>query len=290
MRWIANRYLLKLAFVIFGIAWFATTTPARTGDDDYDGIDDVLEDQLAEEFLPELRSHEDEGCGYPGSRPVLFRLRHPSVDEVPDTNYVVINYIRLFSDDCGVNSHQGDNEAFAVFLKKVNGDWMFSSVSAAGHANTPCEAQSEGDEPIVWFTKNKHAPFADLGECDSNVFCADDHCDWDGPSYSHTLVNVGEPSYWLFNDLGELVGDWDGEYVWNDYNDFLGAGDIRAGLFLALFSRKNLTPPPGLNSCLSGCQGEMKQCIMQNPFMECLEAQDACNYSCYLDYHWDNYQ
>lgn len=279
----------RSAISLAGILVLSVTSPFGSSDGDGDGIDDDVEAQLAADFLPEIRYHEDESCSAPGSRPILFRLRYASKNGIENTNFIAINYVRLYSADCAPIAHDGDNEAFLVFLELVNGNWTFASLAATAHSGAwPVEVSTASFDPLLWVGKDKHGGFAEISECESNIgFLVDDHCDWDGPTYSHTLHNVGEPSDWLLNSLAEIDSEWDEDYIWNDQDEqFLDAGDIRASLFTSNFI--HLTPVPGLQACLTTCQAESKQCLMQNPLEYCLAVKDNCDYSCYVGYaRWD---
>lgn len=100
-----QKIALAIATLLAAIATLASSTARATvlEDADQDGIDDGLEAELAARFLPELRYHEDENpfCRYPLSHPTLFRVRHPYFQGQVYTNWIAINYVRLYSSDCG---------------------------------------------------------------------------------------------------------------------------------------------------------------------------------------------
>ncbi len=278
-----RRWSFALAFLVLALAGAGAPTASVTNDNDYDGIDDGFEAQLAAQFLPEIRYDWWEDCDTPDTRPVLFRLRHPSVNGVVDTNYIAINYVRLYNLDCGGHSsHWGDNEPFLVFLKLVNGTWTFSTISATNHAGTIFEEPTASFDPILWVSRSKHANYAELSKCDGGI----DHCSWDGPTYSHTLYNVGEPTARLTNHLGDVYWAWNDQYAWND-PQFLDAGHIETYLYTSPFMHR--TVPPALHACLVSCDEQFRQCRRAGtPMEQCLDEQTLCQNYCYYENRtWD---
>lgn len=278
-----------LAVPVLLLAFPAAGTPvASLNDNDYDGIDDGLEQQLAEQFLPQIRYNWHEACDdVPSPRPILYRLRHGSANGVIEPDYIVINYVRLYDWDCGVPAwpgHRGDNEPFLVFLRRVNGNWTFSTMSAMNHGGTPYENPSYSFEPVLWVSKNKHANYAELSKCDGNGGV--DYCSADGPTYAHTLYNVGEPNARLITILDAVYAGWWNDAVWND-SSFLDGGNIESQLYTSGFI--HMTAPSARHQCLVTCQQQELQCNKQNQDFEYCAAQKSfCESGCYAEHPgWD---
>src|SRR4051794_36283714 len=81
--------------------------PSQIIDNDGDGLDDALELQLANDYMPFVSAAPDDGCARDG---FLVRVRpHPQ-----DPAKILIVYDHLYESDCGLNGHTGDDEVFGV--------------------------------------------------------------------------------------------------------------------------------------------------------------------------------
>src|SRR5262245_34890226 len=87
----------------------ADASTVASVDDDHDGLDDALEQQLASDYVPYISL--DPGDGGPLSGLVARVRRHPD-----DPSKILIVYSHLFQRDCGLNGHVGDNEAFGIAI------------------------------------------------------------------------------------------------------------------------------------------------------------------------------
>jgi hypothetical protein len=280
---------LAAATVTLVVTSRAPGTLVAFSDNDFDGIDDNHEMELAQRFFPEIRHHSFEVCQLPLPATYIFRARHPSYQGQVNTNFIAINYIRLFRYDCGPAGHDGDNEPFLVFLRWNGSDWQFDSVSATSHWGTACEVHTMSSAPLLWVGKDKHGIFADLGQCDSGAVC-NNHCTWNGPTTSYQLFNVGEPPShaWLLNLLGEVDGSFAGERVWDDENDkFFGAGHIAGQLYLGGYL--HLTKPPGaLEACGAQCEAQYQACVSGGGVpQDCWFEREACQEPCWWTSRWD---
>lgn len=102
---LTSRRTFRLLAVALLSTWVATTTKVSLGahfsDADDDGIDDGYEQELAERFLPTINYSNSEPCDGPAwPAPILFRVRHPSVYGDIKQNYILINYVRMYNEDC----------------------------------------------------------------------------------------------------------------------------------------------------------------------------------------------
>ena len=214
-------------------------------DADNDGLDDSLEEVLAEEFLPLIYFTEEEQC--PGPGVILYHVRPfaPGVDTI-----VAVSYTLLFYDDCGGAAHKGDAESFCLTLFEDTScplGYRTHSIRTFAHQGVPlCEyvstvtvdrcdfGSSAGD--AVYVSQNKHALYNGLNVCNSpdRWFC-EDECERGLLMYNGSMIfpeagqswymfNVGEPDYPFIEDLSELNGgniDFSPLEVW-DYCHFCG--------------------------------------------------------------------
>src|SRR5688572_9263525 len=147
--------------------------PAQDGaqpaivDQDQDGIDDARELALARDYLPFISMSPVDECPRSG---LVVRVRpHPG-----DATLVHILYDLLFEKDCGITSHVGDDEVFAITIDPtVPPPAGILAMRAISHQGTICQRISEcgrcggltacetkpldgKDWPAVWPSRNKH--------------------------------------------------------------------------------------------------------------------------------------
>jgi hypothetical protein len=279
-----HRRVLALLSVII-LVTFLQRRAGADGDADGDGIDDALEAQLAEQFFPTLHYSWGEMCASPDPIRVLFRVHNLVYNGVPNTDRIAIDYVILYSEDCGAEGHSGDNEAFQVLVVKNGDNWYFSNIAAVAHQDTANETSSLGWSDVLWVSENKHGNYASLSSCGDGVWNFDD-CEENGPGRSHILYNVGEPDAHLLNNLGDINSNWDGEHVWDD-GQFLDAGYIRNQLFIASFPLDSV--PPESQQCYSACDDDYDYCFANNQANpdQCEWARYYCYNNCQNAYQWD---
>src|SRR5262245_39962864 len=151
--------------------------PPAAVDNDQDGLDDAVEQQLAEQYLPYVSLAPDDGCPLDG---FLVRVRpHPK-----DATKVLIVYDHLLQRDCGLGGHVGDDEVFGVAIDPARAapDGILA-IKTASHQGTICERDSEcstcGDNrtqcdraldggamwPVLFASKDKHGQYATKSAC-----------------------------------------------------------------------------------------------------------------------------
>jgi hypothetical protein len=276
---------------------------AQSGDQDGDGIDDQVEFQLASQFFPTVHWHTNEACPGPVNSaefqyPALFRLRYLAFQGVVNTNYIGINYVRLFDQDCGPESHNGDNESFVVVIRFENGSWRFDSISATAHWGTACDLKTVSPNNELWIGGNKHGNYVYLPFCQNDYpvqFC-NNECDATGPARSVTLFNVGEPWAPLIDNLGTIYSNWfyspptQSATVWNS-GRFFDAGVITDQLYLSGYGLAS--HPPEINACYQSCTDQYNECLANPPngcdggTGCCTIIYSDCNHGCENFYSWD---
>jgi hypothetical protein len=215
-------------------------------DADGDGLDDAVEAQIAESYLPYLGVTEDDGCPLGG---IVYRVRpHPT-----NAALILIVYDHLFQKDCGLTGHVGDNEAFGITVDpKKPPPAGILSMRAIGHQNTLCEkvtecgvcpgeaacdtAQYKGAAwPVVYSSKDKHAGYVQMDQCSLFTSCFDS-CSLPATPATPPMVNAGEPNAHLTEDLTDdgfitAANGWTEMSLfhynpWDPTTDFGSAGNV----------------------------------------------------------------
>ncbi len=216
---------------------------------DADGLDDAFEEHVARAYLPFLALHEDDECPLGG---LVVRVRpHPA-----DGKFVFILYDHLFSQDCGLTNHVGDNEVFGATidpskpapegiraLKAISHQSAFpcerTTVCGACDGLAACEtAERDGAQfPVVFSSKNKHATYVERGAC--GLGSCLDVCGDPGTADVPPIVNAGEPDFPLIGDLTsegfiQTEDGWDEALLhvdpWDPAPDFGSAGNVAGDL------------------------------------------------------------
>ena len=229
------------------------TTPIV--DDDLDGLDDALELELANDYLPFIALSPDDGCTRSG---LLVRVRpHPA-----DATKILIAYDHLFETDCGLNGHTGDNEMFGVAIDPaLPPPAGILAIKTASHQNTICERVTEcttcsndprkqcdraaiGNAmyPVIYASKDKHGQYATKSSC--GLGSCFDQCDANPIAHRPPIANAGEPGHPLVSDLTAqgfitAANGWTKAELMNldpwGAEDFGGAGNIADDLIDPVF-------------------------------------------------------
>jgi hypothetical protein len=184
------------------------TTPVV--DHDGDGLDDALELELANAYLPYISLAPDDGCTRDG---LVVRVRpHPA-----DPTKISIFYDHLFETDCGLNGHTGDDEMFGITIDPdIPPPAGILAIKTASHQNTPCERVTEcttcggGNAcdmaaingvmyPVLYASKDKHGQYATKSACGFGT-CFDS-CTLNPTAAHPAIVNAGEPGHPLVSNL-----------------------------------------------------------------------------------------
>lgn len=228
---------------------------------DADGLDDALEQALAEAYFPYLSLAPDDACPLAG---IVFRLRpHPL-----DAAMLHVLYDVLYELDCGAGGHAGDDEVFALTVDPGRaGPGGILAMRAISHQGTPCESVTDcgcaigglspcttaptlGDDwPVVFSSRDKHGSYLDESTCDGACFFTN-QCELAAAPTVPPMVNAGEPGAPLTSDL-TAAGLITAANGWTDLSlfgfdpwgpsDFGGAGNVAGDLVDPAFE----TPVPG---------------------------------------------
>ncbi|WP_370561405.1 hypothetical protein [Edaphobacter albus] len=209
--------------VFAGILWCAAgglvvaqaAKPAAAADSDHDGLSNVLEGELLDQFQPRwMISRED--CSV---KPARFApgLAVPTVVSDDGTVYgqafplrkdeLELHFYHLWRKDCGQMGHALDAEHVAVLLRRESGSegrskWRAMYWYAAAHEDTVCDAsqitrastlEAEDQGATVWISSGKHGSFLNEELCTHG--CGGDHCADMDKMKTEDVVNLGE---WLY--------------------------------------------------------------------------------------------
>ena len=189
----------------------------HTVDSDHDGLTDIIENQLLQQFTPQFMISGDDCSKRPAqftafqSTPVveadngtIYGQAFPH-SESPD-HQVELHYYHLWRRDCGEIGHDLDAEHVSVLLSR-NADagdqdhWKALYWYAAAHEDTVCDASqitranvlnAEFSGPKIWISRGKHASF--LNETICTHGCGGDRCSAMEPLLIPAVVNIGELS------------------------------------------------------------------------------------------------
>ena len=217
-----------------GHALYAQVGAGRPAlDSDHDGVSDLDEQALLEQFAPRWMTGRQDCSGMPAEfRPDILT---PSVLEEDGTIYgqvfparssttrapvAEIHFYHLWRRDCGEHGHALDAEHVAVLVKASSGDLKTASWSAlywyaAAHENTVCDVSqitrartlgAEDHGATIWVSPGKHASYLSAGLCRRG--CGADRCEQMVPLKTGKLINLGEPGAPMNGSLFIASRNW----------------------------------------------------------------------------------
>jgi hypothetical protein len=219
-------------------------------DRDLDGLDDALELDLAKRYLPFLSLSPKDGCPRGG---LVVRVS----PHAKDAKLLHVVYDWLYEQDCGLNGHTGDDEAFATTIDPARPppDGLVALI-AISHQGTPCERTSQCGQcmgqtacetltqggkawPALWPSRDKHGSYVNRSKACTTLTTCFDTCE-DNPSPAMpAIVNVGEPTHPMVHDLTDegfitAANGWTKLELfhfdpWGN-KDFGGAGNVTGDL------------------------------------------------------------
>lgn len=183
---------------------------AEEVDSDRDGLSDVLEMRLIEQFRPVWMISASDCSNVPAR--FAPEAAVPRVSAEDGTIYaqarpvgagnVEVHYFHLWRRDCGEMGHALDTEHVAVLLHADGAAWKATTWYAAAHEDTVCDAgQVTRASTIgavehgarVWVSAGKHASY--LAERLCNYGCGGDRCEHMRELPVGELINLGEPKF-----------------------------------------------------------------------------------------------
>lgn len=190
-------------------------------DTDGDGLDDVLEQKLLEQFAPRFHVATGDCDGVPsefvaGLPEPKWKARNGTIygQVSPAPGGVEIHYYHLWAQDCGgsATSHALDAESVAVRVIRAEDGWQATHWFASAHEDTLCDVSNavakSGDSGVdVWISRDKHASFLSAELC-ARSGCGKDRCDLSEVLAVRKIVNLGEPDAWMNG------AEWAGSSAW----------------------------------------------------------------------------
>jgi hypothetical protein len=208
-------------------------TLATPADTDADGLSDVLEQQLLDQFAPKFMVARNDCSGVPAefvrnlSVPTvqvedgtIYGQAFPAKAAAGPTQSIELHYYHLWRKDCGEHGHPLDTEHVAVLVEASQSDVMGASWKAvywyaAAHEQTVCDVSqisrastlgAEDKGAVVWISPGKHASYFDPRLC--NRGCGADRCEEMVPLHSGGVVNLGEPGHLMNASLFASSSAW----------------------------------------------------------------------------------
>jgi hypothetical protein len=181
-------------------------------DSDHDGLSDVQEQALLEQFKPRFMISPKDCSARPAEfepsvpKPVVAAenstIYGQAFPRARHTNQIELHYYDLWRRDCGQRGHELDAEHVSALLERdADGNWKARYWYAAAHEDTLCDASqiaraktmdAETHGPTLWISSGKHAAFLRQAICSKG--CGADRCENEEKLSIGNLVNVGEPS------------------------------------------------------------------------------------------------
>ncbi|HMG86987.1 MAG TPA: hypothetical protein VK574_14740 [Terracidiphilus sp.] len=181
-------------------------------DSDHDGLSDVQEQALLEQFAPRFMISRDDCSTQPAEfepsvlKPVVAAenstIYGQAFPRAGHAEQIELHYYDLWRKDCGQRGHNLDAEHVSALLERDNaGTWMARYWYAAAHEDTLCDAsqitraktlKAESHGPELWISSGKHAAFLSQTICSRG--CGADRCGNEERLSISNLINVGEPS------------------------------------------------------------------------------------------------
>lgn len=200
---------------------FFLVLPLFAADVDRDGIDDVLEQQLLDQFAPRFHVQAGDCDGLPsefepGRAEPVSKARNGTVyGQVSRSGGgFEIHYYHLWTIDCGsATRHPLDAESVSVLVQPSgNGRWVATHWFASAHEDTLCDASNAMARRTsggvdVWISRDRHASFLTENLCAASG-CGKDRCDRSQVLQAATIVNIGEVDAWMNGALWAGSGAW----------------------------------------------------------------------------------
>jgi len=209
-------YLVGLLLCAATFLAAQTPKPQALPDSDRDGLPDVVELELLQQFEPQWRIGKQD-CSVKPAR-FAAEMKVPTVLADDGTIYgqaspyrghkdeVELHFYHLWRQDCGQMGHALDAEHVAVLVRREEGrdgdaSWKALYWYAAAHEDTVCDASqitrastldAEEKGATVWVSPGKHASFLTEELCQYG--CGGDRCAEMEKMKTAEVINLGELS------------------------------------------------------------------------------------------------
>lgn len=222
----SHRRLLQAAILIAALLTASPRTHAAAppvaspADTDHDGLNDLLEQTLLEQFAPAffVGSHDCSNlpAAFAPNTPAptvqqedgtIYGEAFPSRTSTPEAPEVELHYYHLWNRDCGEHGHPLDAEHVSVLLRASeptlqSAKWHALYWYAAAHENTVCDVSQIARASTlhavdrgakVWISPDKHASYLNETLCRGG--CGADRCESMTPLKAARIINLGEPAH-----------------------------------------------------------------------------------------------
>jgi hypothetical protein len=186
-------------------------------DSDKDGLSDVLEQRLLEQFAPVFMVGQKDCSGVPAEfeagvkaptvqaeNGTIYGQAFPAKSSTVDAPVVELHFYHLWRQDCGKHGHPLDTEHVAALVRRVWNEgaadrWKATYWYAAAHENTVCDVSqiarastlhAEEHGAKVWISPGKHASYLNETLCEHG--CGADRCEEMVTLPARKVINLGE--------------------------------------------------------------------------------------------------
>ena len=215
--------VLSAATCIFAVnislpAQQETAAPLFHTDTDHDGLSDLLENTLLQQFAPHFMVGQQDCSVRPAEflpglatpeiaheNGTIYGQVFPARSATDRTLLAEIHYYHLWRRDCGGHGHPLDTEHVAVLVRAsgthpASATWKAVYWYAAAHESTVCDVSqiarastlhAEDHGAMVWISPGKHASYLNETLCARG--CGADRCEKMIPLAASAVINLGEP-------------------------------------------------------------------------------------------------
>lgn len=221
-----------------------------SADNDQDGLEDALEQNLAESLFPTtIWFHSEEDCVFPQPELAIYRV----FPDPRQPNLISVVYDLVYREDCGspffgIDNHPGDVEGFAYSLvadSDCDLGWKIYAVKTTAHSGGPSNVEEQilnscDPVPALFVSLSKHATYLTIERCEQYLDPFQS-CEmgWAG---NFLLIHAGEEAYRFADDLSAYfppAAGYPTDYIWLNPGD----GNFCGGLPIA--DRSDCVGHPG---------------------------------------------
>jgi hypothetical protein len=274
---------------------YDTFTYENVIDDDNDGIDDCVEEQLVDSYAMQIWRDAADSCAGPINPQVRvcrtwltgqYSFNPDTTGTRPSDVYkphVTMSCAVLYQSDCGALGHTADVEPYQISFEAGSrsdrnlANWRQRVVTTEAHQGTPAEKVDicyTTNCTTILAARNKHGNYQSPGSCNGGL----DSCGTMLWNSSFRNLELGERNYPRISNLGAYNSAWAGQNPWSG-QAFLGGG---AG---SIQDKMQLQPRDGRPDYSYNCPGlcSLKQqcCTLSGKSSaQCTSEYQACIGTC----------